>query len=222
MRRVELDEDEAERLYHSGLSIGEIGEALSVGYWLVYRRLLKRGVRFRAARYGPAPLRRKHQAVLWDDGTWLREQYATKSITRIAEELGDITPKSIHCALRRLGIPITKAKHQSLANHTSPKAAAQRREKLGLRHSYLQRQLAWFLYHAGFTDIRQEEPFYTFNVDFYSPSQHLAFEADGSFHQIPAHQEHDQRRDKFLMARYGLPVLRFSTTEIRRLYRTVH
>ncbi len=62
-----------------------------------------------------------------------------------AEELGNITPKSIHCALVRFGIPITKSKHQSRANRTSPKAAKQRREKLGLRHSYLQRQLAWFL-----------------------------------------------------------------------------
>ncbi len=177
--------------------------------------------RMAAARRGKPGKPRKHKAVLWDDDSWLREQYKTKSVTEIAEELGDITPKSIHCALNRFGIPITKAKHQSRANRISPKAAAQRRDKLGTRHSYLQRQLAWFLYHAGFTDIRQEEPFYTFNVDFYSPSQHLAFEADGSFHQIPEHQEHDQRRDKFLMSRYGLPVLRFSTTEIRRLYRTV-
>ena len=177
--------------------------------------------KIRAAKLGQPSAKRKHQNILWDDGSWLRKQYETKSTTEIAEELGDISHMAIYRALKRFGIEIKRNEHASRANRTSPKAAAQRREKLGLRHSYLQRQLAWFLYHAGFTDIRQEEPFYTFNVDFYSPSQHLAFEADGSFHQIPAHQEHDQRRDKFLMSQYGLPVLRFSTTEIRRLYRTV-
>ena len=164
---------------------------------------------------------RKHQAVLWDEDSWLREQYETRSITEIAEELKDVSYQTVYRALKRFGIEIRRDEHASRANRTSPKAATQRREKLGLRHSYLQRQLAWFLYHAGFTDIRQEEPFYTFNVDFYSPSQHLAFEADGSFHQIPEHQEHDQQRDRFLMMRYELPVLRFSTTEIRRLYRTI-
>ncbi len=221
MRRVIFDEDEAERLYRSGLSIEEVGELLSVGYWLVYRRLLKRGVKFRAARSGPNHLKRKHPDILWDDDSWLREQYATKSTTEIAAELGDVSHMAIYRALERFGIEIRRDEHASRANQTSPKAAAQRRRKLGTRHSYLQRQLAMFLYRAGFTDIRQEEPFYTFNVDFYSPSQNLAFEADGSFHQMPAHRDHDQRRDRFLLMRYELPVIRFSTTEIRRLYRTV-
>jgi len=162
---------------------------------------------------------RRSRAELFDL-TWLREQYDTKSITIIATNL-EVSAQAVYQALKRFDIPIIKNEHQSRANRTSPKAAAQRREKLGLRHSYLQRQLAWFLYRAGFTDIRQEEPFYTFSVDFYSPSQHLAFEADGSFHQMPEHKVHDQRRDRFLMTRYGLPVIRFSTTEIRRLYRTV-
>ncbi len=221
MRRVTFDEDEAERLYRDGQGTTQLAKRYGFSHITINRRLKARGVLLRG--YATQRLvRHKHHDILWDDDSWLREQYATKSVTKIAAELRDVSYQSVYRALERFGIEIKRDEHASRANRISPKAAAQRREKLGLRHSYLQRQLAWFLYHAGFTDIRQEEPFYTFNVDFYSPSQHLVFEADGSFHQIPAHQEHDQRRDKFLMARYGLPVLRFSTTEIRRLYRTLH
>ncbi len=225
VRRATFDEDEAERLYRSGQGTSQLAKRYGLSHITINRRLKTRGVVLRG--YGPQHLaalgkkKRKHQDILWDDDSWLRARYATKSTTEIAEELGDVSHMAIYRALTRFGIEIQRDEHASRANSTSPKAAAQRREKLGLRYSYLQRQLAWFLYHAGFTDIRQEEPFYTFNVDFYSPSQHLAFEADGSFHQIPEHQEHDRRRDRFLMARYDLPVIRFSTTEIRRLYRTV-
>jgi len=219
VRRATFDEDEAERLYHDGQGTTQLAKRYGLSHITINRRLKARGVSLRG--YATQRLvRHKHQDIFWDDASWLRKQYETRSITEISGEL-NVSHQTVYRALKRFDIPITKNKHQSRANRTSPKAAAQRREKLGLRHSYLQRQLAWFLYHAGFTDIRQEEPFYTFNVDFYSPSHHLAFEADGSFHQIPEHQEHDQRRDKFLMAQYSLPVIRFSTTDIRRLYRTV-
>jgi len=159
--------------------------------------------------------RRKHPEL--SDENWLREQYATKSSTEIGLSIGVSGPQ-VCVALKRFGIQMTFSKHQSRIHKTSPRAAAQRREKLGRHPSKLQRMLGLALYRAGFSDIRHEEPFGAYSVDWYSPSLSLAFEADGSWHGMSGHAERDAARDGILVEQHGVAVARFNTIDIRRLY----
>jgi len=94
-------------------------------------------------------------------------------------------------------------------------------QRIQARHnskpSNLQLMLGDVLRTAGY-DLETEVRFGNYHVDFYSPSRHVAFEADGSYHGLESHIVHDSARDSWLMNEYELPVIRFNTTEIRRLY----
>lgn len=72
---------------------------------------------------------------------------------------------------------------------------------------------------AEFPEVRAEEPFGPYRVDAYlPPPYHLAFEADGEYwHRLPGRQEHYEKRDAYLLAHFGLPVVRLSEREIREL-----
>jgi len=217
--RVSFDLDRAITLYQQGLSVHQVAAQMGTNGPLVHRRLKEAAVSLRpppttkGATVGqPRPSRRKHPE-LWDE-SWLREQYATKSSTEIGQEVGVSGP--VVCeALKRLGIETTFSKHQSRVHKTSPRAAAQRREKNGKHFSMLQRMLGMSLYRLGFTDIRAEEPFGPYSADWFSPSLGLIFEADGPHHGLPGHLELDQARDECI----GLPVIRLNTTDVRRLAR---
>ncbi len=54
--------------------------------------------------------------------------------------------------------------------------------------------------------VEDEREFPPYTVDCYVESLHLAFEYDGPHHSVAR----DKKRDKYLFARYGLPVIRVS------------
>lgn len=215
--RVPIDVDEAARLYSQGLSVHEIGATLGTNGTRIWKRLNEAGISMRSRGLGrdvPNLKKRKHPELF--DEVWLREQYLTKSSTEIGRVI-EVSGPQVCVALKRFGIQTTFNKHQSRIHKTSPRAAAQRREKLGRHPSKLQRMLGLVLYRLGFADIRHEEPFGAFCADWYSPSLRLAFEADGSWHRMPGHVERDAERDGILAERHGVAVARFGTTDIRRL-----
>ena len=69
---------------------------------------------------------------------------------------------------------------------------------------------------AEFPTVIREQRFGRYRVDAYlPPPYHLAFEADGVYwHDRPERVKHDARRDAYLLAEYGLPVVRLGETEL--------
>ncbi len=60
-----------------------------------------------------------------------------------------------------------------------------------------------------------ERPFGPYTVDCYVPSLHVAFEYDGPQHFAA----HDRKRDAYLFATHGLPVIRVSELEPQAMLR---
>jgi hypothetical protein len=60
-----------------------------------------------------------------------------------------------------------------------------------------------------------------YSVDAYVPKPwHLAFEADGDYwHNLPGIKERDQKKDKYLLEKYNLPVIRFSESDLHKIYK---
>ena len=64
-----------------------------------------------------------------------------------------------------------------------------------------------------------EKRFGTYFVDAYLPAEHLAYEADGTYwHNRPGAAERDAKRDQFLLAEFGLRVIRLPQEEIEAAY----
>jgi very-short-patch-repair endonuclease len=61
--------------------------------------------------------------------------------------------------------------------------------------------------------FRSQHPVETFIFDFYCPAYKLIIEVDGSIHDNPDTQEHDQLRDEWVEA-HGYNVLRLRNDEI--------
>ena len=76
------------------------------------------------------------------------------------------------------------------------------------------RMIAKFLF--NFPEVREEVQFGKYRVDAYiPPPYHLAFEADGDYwHNRPGAKEHDKFRDKQLLERFNLYVIRITQREI--------
>ena len=71
------------------------------------------------------------------------------------------------------------------------------------------------LYLSEFPEVIEEKAFGRYRVDAYlPPPYHLAFEADGDYWHDRRGRDFDTRRDAYLLARFGLPVVRLSETEI--------
>ncbi len=61
--------------------------------------------------------------------------------------------------------------------------------------------------------VEDEREFLPYTVDCYVEKLHLAFEFDGPHHS----KAHDRKRDLFLFANYGLPVIRVETMDREEL-----
>lgn len=85
----------------------------------------------------------------------------------------------------------------------------------------IHQRLAAFLKWCGIADLQWEVPFGRYRVDLYSPSLHLAFEADGAAwhenHPFRDQLTRDRWRDAALLEQFDLPVTRFGEAEIQEL-----
>lgn len=85
-----------------------------------------------------------------------------------------------------------------------------------LRNTAIERVLARFLFEAGFCTVR-EKHFGRFRVDVYIPECHIAFEADGEYWHRLNEAENPGKyvsRDRFLLEKFGLPVVRLTEREV--------
>ena len=78
--------------------------------------------------------------------------------------------------------------------------------------------LADVLTNAGFEMVIAEEQFGRYRVDALLAEEWIGFEADGYYHFISERQEYDKQRDKNILKRFGLPIVRLTGEEVKRLY----
>lgn len=64
---------------------------------------------------------------------------------------------------------------------------------------------------SAYPDAQYEVNFGRYRVDAYIPSLHIAFEADGEYWHDA---NRDGKRDAYLMEQFGLPVVRFTGSEL--------
>lgn len=82
--------------------------------------------------------------------------------------------------------------------------------------SSLSFKLAGFLNDAGFETIVLEQQFGPYSVDVLLADEWIAFEADGEYwHQ--ANSTDYEARDRWLLDRYDLPVVRLTQAEVEAL-----
>lgn len=120
-------------------------------------------------------------------------------------------------AIGRRPTPETRAKLSASAI----RAREDGRQHIQKSHRYtkLAQALHRYLSSRGFT-VDPEVRFGRYTVDLYDREHHIAHEADGKFWHAkneakrPGYHAH---RDEYLHARHGLPVMRYSDTEIRYL-----
>ena len=62
--------------------------------------------------------------------------------------------------------------------------------------------------------FRRQVPIGPYVLDFYCPAAKLCIEVDGHQHAEHAAQDHDRRRDEWLLVDRGVRVLRFSSAEV--------
>lgn len=105
---------------------------------------------------------------------------------------------------------------QSLRMGAIAEQGGNRPEHIPWSYTLPHRQLVAFLEGAGF-ELRTEEQFGRFSVDVYLPEEHLAFEADGIYwHDLNDRERpgYYNRRDIYLMEKFGLPVVRITDVEL--------
>lgn len=76
----------------------------------------------------------------------------------------------------------------------------------------LQRRLAKILEDAGI-EVVEEYDTGRYQIDFFAPKHWVGFEADGPCHG--RRLDKDRLRDKDIMDRLGIPILRLNTTDVR-------
>ena len=80
-------------------------------------------------------------------------------------------------------------------------------------------KLAEVLVAVGFEKVIPEQQFGRKRVDVLLADEWLAFEADGFYHFTAKRQAYDAQRDEDLKNRFGLPVVRLSGIEVKRLHK---
>lgn len=98
----------------------------------------------------------------------------------------------------RLRSAVTAARNRSILRSNGP--------------TFIERGLWKYLTTKGHIVI-YEVRFGRYVVDFYDPYLHVAYEADGEYWH---NKKNDLRRDKYLWKKFGLKVVRYSGSTIRR------
>ncbi len=92
----------------------------------------------------------------------------------------------------------------------------------GAARPYMVSSYTWMLCDIlkslGFELIVPEAQFGLYRVDALLAEEWVAFEADGNYHFTPERQAYDAQRDTNLLKRFGLPVVRLTGTEVKRLF----
>lgn len=132
------------------------------------------------------------------------EQLERMRIAHLGKKATPEHAAAISQALKGKPRPTMRGRPQPEA-HTEAIAA-------GLAACYQQRkptaaelQLRAMLEAEGITDLMPQQPFGRYYVDWYSPAQHTAYEADGHWGHL-VFPQHDYDRDCYLAERFGLVV----------------